>query len=120
MSVGELICFICYVGAALLMIGIGIWQIRSKKPVGFYSGEEPPRESELSDVDAWNKKHGRMWVLYGLIIMVCYAAGAKMIESIWCLIPMCGGIMLPVPVLIWYHHQLVKRYRTKGNTQKYM
>ena len=42
----------------IVMIIIGISQMRSKKPVGFYSGEKPPREEELSDVVAWNKKHG--------------------------------------------------------------
>lgn len=33
-----------------IMIGIGISQIRSRDPVGFYSGEKPPKEDELIDV----------------------------------------------------------------------
>lgn len=66
----DFISLAIYGGVAALMIGIGISQLRSKKPVGFYSGVKPPREDELSDVGAWNKKHGIMWIIYGAIIRV--------------------------------------------------
>lgn len=111
---GEIICFVCYVGTALFMIGWGIRQLRSKNPVGFYSGEEPPRESELSDVGEWNRRHGRMWVIYGIIIILCYAAGAGMTESVWCLVPLVAGICAPLPVMIWYHHRLVRKYKIRN------
>lgn len=111
---GEIICFVCYVGTALFIIGFGIWQVKSKKPVGFYTGEEPPRESELTDVNAWNKKHGRMWIIYGIIIILCYAAGARMLDSVLSLLPLCAGIFLPLPVMIWYHHSLVKKYKIRN------
>lgn len=32
-------------------------QLKSKKPVGFYSGEKTPSEDEISDMYMWNKKH---------------------------------------------------------------
>ena len=66
----NIIGLVIYLAVASFMIGIGISQLRSKKPVDFYSGEKPPGEEELSDVKAWNQKHGQMWVLYGLIILV--------------------------------------------------
>ena len=49
--------FVIYLFVAAVMLGIGISQYRSKKPVGFYSGEKPPLEHELTDVIMWNKKH---------------------------------------------------------------
>ena len=100
-----------YLAVAALMMGIGISQLKSKKPVGFYSGEKPHGEDEISDVGAWNKKHGLMWLFYGMIIMVSYGIGAIVGDTIWCVIPMCGGIMFPLPIMIWYHHRLIKRYR---------
>ena len=33
---------------------------------------------------AWNKKHGRMWVLYGLIILVSYGIGVIIGDTLWC------------------------------------
>lgn len=87
----NIIGLVIYLAVAGFMIGIGISQLRSKKPVAFYSGEKPPKEEELSDVKAWNQKHGRMWVLYGLIILVSYGIGVIIGDTMWCVIPMCGG-----------------------------
>ena len=54
----NIVGLVIYLAVASVMIGIGISQLRSKKPVAFYSGEKPPGEEELSDVKAWNQKHG--------------------------------------------------------------
>lgn len=102
-----------YMLVAGVMIGLGISQYKSKKPVGFYSGEKPPLEKELTDVLMWNKKHGKMWIWYGIIIILCYAAGIPFVkvDSVWCVIPMCGGIIVPLPMMIWYHHKLIREYK---------
>lgn len=102
-----------YLLVALVMIGIGISQYRSEKPVGFYSGEKPPKVSELSDVEMWNKRHGKMWILYGIIILISYVLGIPFVkqDSIWCVVPMCGGIIVPIPMMIWYHNKLIQIYK---------
>ena len=106
---GLVICLF----VAAFMLGIGISQYRSKKPVGFYSGEKPPLESELTDVGAWNKKHGKMWITYGVIIIVSYLLGVPFLiaDSVWSVLPMCVGIMIPIPVMIRYHHKLIREYK---------
>ena len=111
MKTENIIGLVIYLAVASFMTGIGISQLRSKKPVAFYSGEKPPGEEELSDVKAWNQKHGRMWVLYGLIILGSYGIGALMGDTMWSVIPMCGGVALPLPFMILYHHKLLKMYR---------
>lgn len=104
---------VIYLLVAAVMLGIGISQYRSTKPVAFYSGEKPPKESELSDVFMWNKKHGKMWIVYGIVILASYVAGIPFLnaDSVWCVIPMCGGVMLPLPLMIWYHNQLIRMYK---------
>lgn len=94
---------------ALFMIGLGVAQLLSKTPVGFYSGEEPPKAEELTDVKAWNKKHGLMWLCYGVIIILSSLIGMWMGDTVWCLIPILGGILLPIVGMIWYHGRLVKK-----------
>lgn len=95
---------------ALLMFGIGIFQIKSKKPVGFYSGEKAPDEKELSDVKAWNKKHGMMWILYGVCIVLTWVCGLVIGDSSLLIIPFLIGLLLPIPFMVLYHHKLIKKY----------
>lgn len=112
MSAGNIICLIIYLIVALMMIGIGILQLKSKTPAAFYSGEKPFEANELSDVAAWNKKHGMMWIIYGIIIMISYIGGTVIgLDSGWCVIPMAGGLLAPVFVMIWYHHRLIRMYK---------
>lgn len=113
MNAENVFGFVIYLMVAVFMAGIGISQLKSKSPAGFYSGEKPPREDELTDVKAWNKKHGLMWVLFSVIIMISYGIGAMMGDTVWCAIPMCGGIIIPIPIMIWYHHKLMKTYLKK-------
>lgn len=110
MNAENIFGLVIYLMVAVFMAGIGISQLKSKSPVGFYSGEKPPREDELSDVKAWNKKHGLMWLFYSAIIMISYGIGAIVGDTIWCVLPMCGGIIIPLPIMIWYHHKLIKTY----------
>lgn len=110
MRVDMIMGLVIYLLVAFFMIGIGIVQLRSRKPVGFYSGEQPPSEDELTDVHAWNQKHGMMWLCYGGIIIVSALVGTWIGDSIWCTISMCGGVLLPIIIMIWYHHRLVRRY----------
>lgn len=110
---GMIISGICFGVSALLMIGIGIAQLKSKSPVGFYTGETPPRADEISDVRMWNKKHGTMWFIYGVIIILTWFCGFFMGDSIWLLVPTFSGLIIPVIVMIWYHHRLVKKYKIK-------
>ncbi len=68
----EIFGFSIVVFTALIMIVIGIVQIKSKNPVGFYSGKKPPKKEDLVDVTLWNKKHGKMWIIYGLAMIGSY------------------------------------------------
>lgn len=106
----NMIGFFIFLFVACVMIGIGISQVKSKTPVGFYSGEKPPREEELVNVHEWNMKHGIMWISYGIIILIGYFIGMLIGNSLWSAVPMCGGVILPIIWMIWYHHTLIKQY----------
>ena len=115
MSVGTIITSAMYGAAALLMMGIGISQLRSDKPVGFYSGERPPREEELTDVGAWNQKHGLMWLGYGIIMIASFLIRYMIGDSVWATVPLLIGSIVPVFFMIWYHQHLKEKYRKKEN-----
>lgn len=113
MTAEDIIGFGIYALAALFMMGIGIVQLKSKEPVGFYSGEKPPKAEDITDVKAWNRKHGMMWLVYGIIILISFFIGLLIGDSIWTVVPMIGGVIIPVIFMIRYHHQLRKKYIKK-------
>ena len=96
---------------AIVLFMIGISQYRSKTPVAFYSGEKPPDASQLTDVRAWNRKHGVMWMLYGTGFVLTVLCGFWMGESLWFLLPWVLFVIAPVAVMPLYHRHLVKKYR---------
>ena len=113
MDTGTFFILFIMLFVAFLMFIIGIFQMQSKNPVGFYSGEKGPDKIELTDVQGWNTKHGIMWVLYGITIVITSLIGVSMIYSVWCTVPLIGGVTLPLPFMIWFHHRLIARYRIK-------
>ena len=98
---------------ALVMFGIGISQLKSNEPVGFYSGEKPPAREQITDVDAWNRKHGIMWILYGGCIIASWIAGLLIGDSVYALLPYTIGLLIPIIFMIMYHHKLIDRYYIK-------
>lgn len=108
---GTIISGVIFGLVALIMFGIGISQLRSKVPVGFYTGEKPPKTEQLSDVHAWNKKHGIMWIIYGICIICSWICSVFIGgDSINAVFPLCIGVILPIPVMMFLHHRLVKTY----------
>lgn len=102
---------IIYGFCALIMLIIGIDQYRSKTPVHFYTGETPPKPEEITDVKAWNHRHGMMWMIYGFLIMLSWFFGYLLRDTLLCVIPLIAGICAPIFGMIWYHEYLVKRYK---------
>ena len=99
-----------YAYVALIMIAIGIMQYKNKKPTGFYTGETPPKAEQLTDVIAWNHRHGIMWIVYGIVIVVSFAAGMLIPHEIVSVLLPIFIILGALPVMIIYHHKLKNQY----------
>ncbi len=98
---------------ALIMIAIGISNFKSDKPVGFYTGIEPPPPEEITDISAYNKKHGWMWIAYGIGIAACailpFLTDSNIIITFVSCLFGVGGVL----ILMIGHAWLDKKYRTK-------
>jgi hypothetical protein len=102
---------IVLIGIAPIII-IGIVQYRSKNPVGFWSGKEPPKREQVTDVKAYNRKHGLMWILYGIGFILCFVCRFPLggeVAAILCIIEVMGGLF----GMIAYHNLLNRRYYKK-------
>lgn len=94
------------------MIIIGMVQYRSKDPVGFWSGKEPPDKGQIADVKAYNRKHGLMWILLGTGCILCFLCGLPfggLITGCLCMAEVIGGIV----AMIVYHKKLDRTYYKK-------
>ena len=111
---GNIMIYCIVMGiCAMFMFGIGLVQIKSKKPVAFYSGEKPPIEENVKDVEKWNKKHGIMWILYGIAIVLGIVGGVIVGDSPLLVVIYCGSLLLPIVIMVLYHKKLVKDYIIK-------
>ena len=97
---------------AIVMLTIGICQFKKKDvPVGFYNLIDSPKKEEISDIIAWNKKHGMIWIIYGICIELGFLLGNVMPTGTLQMIIMAGGIVLPLPFMVMRHKSLEKKYR---------
>lgn len=112
MTAETIICMVIVAISAIPMIIMGIVQYRSKAPVGFWSGKKPPEREQITDVKAYNQKHGIMWIIYGAGLFFCFALivplGEKLtlVAAILGMIECIGGLF----VMIAYHNKLNRRY----------
>lgn len=98
------------VPVGLIMICIGYHQYRSEKPATFWSGETPPDPEKVRDIRAWNHKHGSMWMIYGLIIIAGWYISSCMGDVPEAAIPLIGGVVVPLPLMVLRHKLLEKKY----------
>lgn len=108
----TIICVVILMICAVPLIILGIVQYRSKDPVGFWSGQKPPVREQITDIKAYNQKHGLMWIIYGAGFLLCFICGLPFGGSIaeyLCMVEIIGGI----PVMAMYHNKLNRMYFRK-------
>ena len=108
----KIILFTVLLICAMPLIILGISQYNSADPVGFWTGKKPPAKEQITDVKAYNRRHGLMWILYGVGILVCFFTtvfvGLKTAMFL-VLAESLGGIV----VMVVYHNKLEQTYFIK-------
>ena len=95
---------------AALFSGLGIYAWNRKKPMWFWSGSTV-REQDITDVRAYNRANGVMWLAYSgvfwtaAILGVFYPGVAGPVLAVGCL----GGI----PILILVYRRILKKYKRR-------
>ncbi len=59
--------FVIWTAVALILVGIGINAWNMKEPVGFFTGQEPPK---VKDTEKYNHSVAILWFVYGTILEV--------------------------------------------------
>ena len=108
MTVGFVIWSLVF----LVLLGIGVWSLRSGKAVGFYAGTKPP---EVTDVRGYNRSVAVLWFVYaglfellGLPLLFLKQNSAGFLGSV------AGVPLITIALIIVYNRILRKYERKKG------
>lgn len=105
---GNVIWLIIMIPTSALFTGIGIYAIRRKKPMWFWSGSTV-KEYEISDIPAYNKANGIMWIGFSMIFWISAILGFfKMPAGGYFLI---AGCIFGIPLLPAIYHKIYQKYR---------
>lgn len=91
-----------------LFTGIGIYAWRRKTPMHFYSGSTV-RKEEITDVAAYNRANGVMWLVFSLPFWVGTVLG--------CFHRSLGGIVVMlacivgIPLLVVSYGKIYRKYK---------
>lgn len=109
----EILLSLCIAAASISpVIILGIVQYNSKRPVSFWAGKEPPKPEEITDIKAYNHRHGIMWICYGAGFLLCFGLGflfgeaAGIAASVLSAVELFGGLI----GMILYHNRLDRIY----------
>ena len=69
MNTGGIMGFVIWTAVSCIFIGIGIYDLRTKshKEVGFWANVKTP---SMSDVKAYNRAVGRLFIVYGIVMIL--------------------------------------------------
>ena len=108
MNTDSIVMFCILVPLAVFFTGIGIFAWTRKKPMWFWSGSSVS-ENEISDVPAYNRANGIMWICYSLIFWTAAVLGIFKAEAAGILTGL--GAVVGAVVLIVVYKQIYKKYR---------
>lgn len=108
--IGQIIWYVCVLGAAALFWGIGVYAQKKKTPMSFWSGIEVAR-SEIIDIQQYNKESSIMWKRYSMWYWL------SAVLTIWnimaALVVMVLGGTVGIGLLIWNYKKIEKKYKVK-------
>ena len=104
----SIIWLIIMIPISLLFTGIGIYAWRRKKPMWFWSGSTV-KESEISDVAAYNRANGIMWLVFSLILWGSTVLGAMNMKAGGNLL--IAGCLIGVPILPIVYGKIYRKFK---------
>lgn len=109
MDEGILAFVICSM-VGVLFIVLGIFSAHSKKPAGFWANASV---GEITDVKGYNRAVGKLFVVYGLLFILCCMPVMAGQNSAWIILTILGVMFETIGVMIVYTVVIEKKYREK-------
>lgn len=97
---------------SLLFTLLGVYAWKRKKPMWFWSGSTV-KDEEISDVPAYNRANGIMWIVFSLISWASAIVGIFDITAAG--IVMIAGYAVGIPGLVVAYRRIYRRYGNRPN-----
>ena len=104
----NVIWLIIMIPISALFTGLGIYAWKRKKPMWFWSGSTVS-ENEISDIRAYNRANGIMWISYSAIYWVSTILGV--FHTVAAGVVLIAGCLAGTPLLVMAYHMIYKKYR---------
>ena len=109
MNVAGIIGFVIWTAVGLLFVGNGLRCVKAKKATGFWANA---RTVPIGDVKAYNRAMGKLWCVYGAVLIVL---GIPLLlgNGLWILLSCIGVMVEAVGSMAVYTLYIEKKYRKK-------
>ena len=104
----NLVFLIIMIPLAAFFTGLGVYAMRRKKPMWFWSGSEV-KPWQIKDVPAYNKANGWMWIVFSLVFWA--AALLSLVDTPAAGILLVVGCLVGIPGLVIAYGRIYRRYK---------
>ena len=104
----RVLWLIFMIPVSLLFTGLGAFAWRRKKPMWFWSGSTVG-EDEITDIPAYNRANGVMWIAYSSVFWISTIVGFSRIDAAGVIL--AAGCLAGIPVLIAAYGRIYAKYR---------
>ena len=104
----KLIFSIIMIPCAAAFTGLGIFAMKRKKPMWFWSGSEV-KAWQLTDVPAYNRANGWMWIVFSLGFWAAAILGLFDVPAAGVLVMVTS--ILGIPGLVIAYRKIYKKYK---------
>ena len=94
----------------VLFAGLGLYAMKRKKPMWFWSGSTV-RPEEITDIPAYNRANGWMWITFSAVFWIAAVLSLLRISAAGTVL--VAGCILGIPVLILTYNRIYNRYAAK-------
>lgn len=107
---GNMIGFIIWVIVAIIIIGMGINACFSKKEVafGFWANV---KQFSVKDIRGYNRATGKLFIIYGLILLVLGLPILKGQNSPYILLSVLGVMVETIAIMVIYSMCVEAKYK---------
>ena len=104
----KVIWLIIMIPLSVFFTGLGIFAMRRKKPMWFWSGSEVS-EKEIADIPAYNRANGLMWIAYSAVFWVGSVLGLLNVSAAGVVIAV--GTLGGIPLLVVAYRHIYNKYK---------
>ena len=104
----KVIWLVITIPCSLLFTGIGIYAWRRTNPMWFWSGSSV-REDEITNVKAYNRENGIMWICYSAVFWISTIMGIQSVSIAG--IVLAAGCLGGLPLLVIAYNRIYRKYK---------